>query len=239
MPITTYRTVTTSVPVTSYQLVTAPGASPPPPAPVPTQPVAPGSNASKDPALLERDRKLKELEDRVQQLLKEMQQLRGQAPTGGTNNPLPPTPQDALLGLIREATGSGLVAPAAVPAPALVARPSVYPGTNVIREPEAEVITLTRVTYKLKAATAEALASFLKENVKTAILEINNKGDTLIVTTTPDAQHVIGQLIDLIQGKKPEATVLYRPAGTTPMPALPGGTGAPPWPKFIGPPVAK
>jgi beta-lactamase regulating signal transducer with metallopeptidase domain len=219
--------------------------------PVPSQPAAPGVNASKNPALLERDRKLKELEDKVQQLLKEMQQLRGQAPIvampqpKGSKQTTQPaiTPQEGLFGFLT-ASAPVQVTRAPDPPPVRVAPTAAYQPIPAVRaESSTEVITLTRVTYKLKAATAEALASFLKENVKTAILEIKNEGDNLVVTTTPDAQHVIGQLIDLIQGKKPAFTMIYGPPGTTPTPAAqggpPGGDSALPWPKYIGPPVAK
>ncbi len=217
-----------------------PPAAAPPSVPL-SQPVAPGSNASKDPALLERDRKLKELEDKVQQLMKEMQQLRGQAPPRATNaEPSAPTAQEALIGFLRGAQGSTLPTPASTPAPVTTdPEPANPAGPVVLNESNAAVITLTRVTYKLKAAAAEALAAFLKENVKTAILEIKNEGESLTVTTTPEAQHVIGQLINLIPGTKPELTIFYRPAGATQLSTLPGGTGAAPWPKFIGPPVAK
>jgi hypothetical protein len=230
-------------PPTAADPLLAPDAAPRTP-PVPSQPAAPGSSAAKDPGVWQRDRKLKELEDKVQQLLKEMQQLRGQAPAGGmpqlSGSKLTttvPTPQESLLGLIREATGSGLVAPTPAPPPAPpTAAPAYPPAPVAINERNFDVITLTRVTYKLKAAAAEALAAFLKENVKTAILEIKSEGDTLTVTTTPEAQHVIGQLINLIQGKKPDVTILYGPAGAAPLPAP---QAAPPWLKFIGPPVAK
>jgi beta-lactamase regulating signal transducer with metallopeptidase domain len=228
-----------AAPPTAADPLLSPDAAPRTP-PVPSQPTAPGSSAAKDPALL-RDRKLKELEDQVQQLLKEMQQLRGQAPAGGTSAPPAPTPQDALSGLIREATGSGLVAPAAAPAPALVARaPVVYPGTPVVRaEPDAEVITLTRVTYKLNPTTAYALVDFLKDNVKTAILEAKSEGENLVVTTTPDAQKAIGQFIHLLQGptRLPVPKKVIAPAGSQPggAPLPGGGSKEPPQGDYRGP----
>ena len=89
--------------------------------------------------------------------------------------------------------------------------------------PPGEVITLTRVSYKLKAQTAEALAAFLKDNVKTAILETKADGETLTVTTTPDAQDAIGEFIGLIQGKTRARPGMMGPMG---MPG-PGGPGFP------------
>jgi beta-lactamase regulating signal transducer with metallopeptidase domain len=211
-PVTTYRY--TATPVTTYRQV-APGSVPataPPPVPADA---------------VERDRKLKELEDKVQQLLKEMQQVQGQGPTS--------PPASNFSQALRSLTTDQPVPVAPAPTPA-------YPPTTPRGEP-VEVITLTRVTYKFKPATAEALASFLKENVKTAILEIKSEGDNLIVTTTPDAQHVIGLLIDLIQRKQLVFVAPPPSAGWTPPPppqgVAPGGTSGPPWPKFIGPPVAK
>jgi beta-lactamase regulating signal transducer with metallopeptidase domain len=147
---------------------------------IPSQPAAPGSNAIKDSVL--RERKLKELEHQVQQLLKEMQQLRGQAA-------IAPVPGAPIPGYTRY-------------------------GDSI--EYFTEVITLTRVSrvsYKLKPAATDALATFLKDNVKTAILETKSEGENLVVTTTPDAQKAIGEFIHLLQGptdipapKKPHAS---------------------------------
>jgi hypothetical protein len=131
--------------------------------------------------------------------------LRGQAPAGGmpqlSGSKLTttvPTAQESLLGLIREATGSGLVAPPSAP---VVATPANPPTLTVHTESAAEVITLTRVSYKLTPPAAEALSTFLKDNVKDSILvETVSQGDALIVTTTPDAQQAIGQFIHLLQG---------------------------------------
>jgi hypothetical protein len=200
-PVTTYRKVTTVVPVTSYRLV-QPGAatSPTPVQGVPATPASPGPalTAVETPAqalvtpAANRDRKLKELEDKVQQLLKEMQQLRGQAPT---------TQQETLNGLIRSVIGSGLAAPAPAPPRAQVEPTPFYPPYHAAPAPDgAEVITLTRVSYKLNPTTAYALVDFLKDNVKTAILEAKSEGENLVVTTTPDAQKAIGQFIHLLQG---------------------------------------
>jgi hypothetical protein len=112
----------------------------------------------------------------------------------------------------------------------------VLQGPSAIRRDEsgAEVITLTRVTYKLKAATAEALAKFLKENGKAAILVTGREGETLVVTTTQDAQHAIGQFIRFLQEPtavpNPKKTIAPAgehqggaaiPRGTNPAPAPP------------------
>ena len=143
------------------------------------------------PADADREKKIRELEAKVEQLMLELQELRGQAP-----NPKPkpmPAPNpgagEALVDYFRAHRSLAPPAAAGAPMPA--------PGG----EAPAEVITLTRVSYKLKAETAAALASFLKDNVKTAILETKTDGENLTVTTTPEAQHAIGTFIRLIQGK--------------------------------------
>ncbi|HVS39304.1 MAG TPA: M56 family metallopeptidase, partial [Gemmataceae bacterium] len=71
-PVTTYRAVTTYQPVTTYQLRVANPTAPTPPAPV-----EPPPPTQADP---NREKKLKELNEKVQQLLKEIQELRGSEP---------------------------------------------------------------------------------------------------------------------------------------------------------------
>jgi beta-lactamase regulating signal transducer with metallopeptidase domain len=61
-------------------------------------------------------------------------------------------------------------------------------------------ITLSRATYKLPKAKAEALAKFLEQNAKVQVLEIKVEGDSLIITTTPEAQKAIHQFVSLLQG---------------------------------------
>ena len=183
VPVTTYRAVTTYQPVTTYRTV---------------DPNAPAGDA-------DRDKKIKELEEKVEQLLKELQELRGQSPPA-LSKPLPTSNGPG--------TASALV-------DYLTASPPVL-ATPAAAEPPGEVITLTRVSYKLKPATAEALAAFLKDNVKTAILETKADGETLVVTTTPEAQDAIGQFIGLIQGKTPG-----RPPGMMGPRGLAPGQGGP------------
>jgi hypothetical protein len=64
-----------------------------------------------------------------------------------------------------------------------------------------ESIVLSRVTYKMPRAKAEALAAFLKDQVKASVLETAVEGDLLSVTSTPEAQKTIGQFISLVTGK--------------------------------------
>jgi beta-lactamase regulating signal transducer with metallopeptidase domain len=67
------------------------------------------------------------------------------------------------------------------------------------------VMTLTRATYKLPKDKATTLASFLKDNIKASVLEVKVEGDSLTVTTTPEAQNAIGTLVKLIDGPSGEA----------------------------------
>ena len=72
------------------------------------------------------------------------------------------------------------------------------------------VEALTRAKYKLTEATATALASFIKEHVKS---EVDTKvdGDTLTVIASAEDQAKIGAFVDLLRGK----------------PAAPGPAGLP------------
>jgi beta-lactamase regulating signal transducer with metallopeptidase domain len=60
---------------------------------------------------------------------------------------------------------------------------------------------LHRTKYKLSHEKAEALAKFLRDQVKGQTVETKVEGDELTVTATPDAQRTIGQLVSLIDQK--------------------------------------
>jgi hypothetical protein len=95
--------------------------------------------------------------------------------------------------------------------------------------PAPSEIALTRATYKLPAGKAEALAKFLVDNVKAApVLECKVDGDSLIVTTTPEYQHAVGQLVGLMLGKLPAAHSNPKP---DPMGPIGPARGAGPGPK--------
>ncbi|HVW35769.1 MAG TPA: hypothetical protein VHB99_00640, partial [Pirellulales bacterium] len=65
-----------------------------------------------------------------------------------------------------------------------------------------DIETLTRAKYKLPAGRAEALAAFIKAQVKEDV-ETRIDGDTLVVTATADDQARIGQFVQLLK-KTPE-----------------------------------
>jgi hypothetical protein len=67
-----------------------------------------------------------------------------------------------------------------------------------------ETFTLTRTSYRMPAEKAKALDSFLREQVHTKILETKVDGDGLVVTTTPEIQATIGQIVGLMTGKPEE-----------------------------------
>jgi beta-lactamase regulating signal transducer with metallopeptidase domain len=171
----------------------APTAVPVQPAVTPTPATVPVP-ATQPPAA-DREARIKELEEKLQALQRELRALRGDAkPLTATVRPVP--------------------APAA--RPATVAPYVLTPATTTVRVNPAMVVdavtgaeaggpvsevTLTRATYKLKGHQAEALGKFLSDNVKASVLETKVDGENLIVTTTPEVQHVVTQVIALMQGK--------------------------------------
>ena len=72
------------------------------------------------------------------------------------------------------------------------------------------VVTLIRATYKLPKEKAEALAAFLRDHVKAQVMETKAEGENLIVTTTPEAQQTIRQFIALLQEKPKPSTPASR-----------------------------
>jgi hypothetical protein len=71
---------------------------------------------------------------------------------------------------------------------------------------DSNVVNLTRATYHLNQARAHALESFLKENAKARVLETKVEGDNLVVTTTPDVQRTIGQVVNLMSDDSARTT---------------------------------
>lgn len=125
---------------------------------------------------LDRDKKLQEIEAKVQELLKEVQALRGSK----TNRP-------EQFMLYTDLTNSGII------------------DLNVaIQTPQKPVeVTLSRTTYKLPPAKAEALGKLLQQHVKAKVMETKIEGDSLTVTTTPEVQQGIRQFIAVMEGKVP------------------------------------
>jgi hypothetical protein len=67
-------------------------------------------------------------------------------------------------------------------------------------------IDLSRVTYTLGGAQAKALDEFLKAFAKAKVLETKIDGDKLVVTTTPEVQATIGQVVNLMTGTRTTTT---------------------------------
>jgi hypothetical protein len=166
-----------------------------------------GNNASPS----DRDRRLKELEDKLEVLLREIKDLRGGSPaTGAATAPKVTTATSVPTTGQAVFTGSSVPAHSSVTTgqrdsilmPTQGVTASVTGGTLSIAvgDPNAPV-TLTRASYKLGKEKGEALSTFLREHVKAQVLETKVEGDNFIVTTTPEAQRVIGQFVALIEGK--------------------------------------
>ncbi len=66
---------------------------------------------------------------------------------------------------------------------------------------DGSTITLIRKTYSLREDQAKALADFLKAFVQTKVLETSLEGGKLTITTTPEVQEVITQVVGLMTGK--------------------------------------
>jgi beta-lactamase regulating signal transducer with metallopeptidase domain len=111
------------------------------------------------------------------------------------------------------------------------------------------LINLTRASYALPKESAEQLMGMFKDKAKGSILEMKYEADKLVVTTTPEIQAVIGNVINLMTGKPVTQSINVRsgqnlfgtgggsypaaPALIAPLPAVP------PFPPTIpAPPVA-
>jgi hypothetical protein len=77
--------------------------------------------------------------------------------------------------------------------------------TLVVDTNEGNSTLLSRTTYKMPKEKAEALATFLKDQVKNPVVETKVDGDSIVVTTTPEAQRTIGNFIGLVQGRTVQA----------------------------------
>ena len=86
-------------------------------------------------------------------------------------------------------------------------------------------VTLMRATYKLDKAQAEALGSLLG-SVKAPVLEVKVDGTGLTLTTTPEVQATVGQIVRLITGQAAEGNKFYRVAPM--VPPVPPAPPAPP-----------
>src|SRR5207247_1030227 len=132
------------------------------------------------------DARLKAIEQQLHALLKEVQGMR----KGDTPKVATPA-ASAPVQYFPPATISG------VPPPAAPVGQIAYPPPSIRGD---GAISLTRAIYDLPAAKAKALSDLLQDS-KGPVVEIKAEGDKVTVTTTPEAQQMIGQLIAMLQGK--------------------------------------
>jgi beta-lactamase regulating signal transducer with metallopeptidase domain len=164
----------------------------PAPSLVPSTPSLVPDNGPGDP-----DARLKAIEQQLQALLKEVKGMRN----GGGNKSTTPSAVHSVPPLPRTPPGVRYV-------PGNVAFPghTVPPGQTAPRpvmppaaDPSGE-ITLTRATYELPSDKAKALSDLL-QGYKGPEVTMKIEGDKMTVTTSPGAQHAIGQFIRFLQGK--------------------------------------
>jgi hypothetical protein len=185
----------------AVERATTAAAQPVTPAPVRTTTAEVPAGPKKEAGASERDRKVRELEEKVRAMLKELEALRKSSGGTGATPKYENKPETGRE--TRPAHRELLTGPQDLL--------NLYRG-RAPADGELVTITLTRATYKLPAGKAEAVAKFLKEHVKASVLETKAEGDSLIVTTTPDVQGAIGQLVLLVQGKRPAGTPYYAPS---------------------------
>jgi beta-lactamase regulating signal transducer with metallopeptidase domain/arginine repressor len=132
------------------------------------------------PASAERDKKLKEIEDKIQAMIKEIHALRQK------------DKQHELTEKLRAAQHANY-ARAVTQAATVRLRTA-----SALKQKDGET-TLSRATYTLPPEKAKALDAFLKTYLKASVVETKLEGDKLTITTTPDAQRALRELIGLIQ----------------------------------------
>jgi len=96
-----------------------------------------------------------------------------------------------------------------------------------VRTTEGQAVTLSRATYKLNKDQAAALSTLLG-SIKASVLELKADGDTLTVTTTPEIQGAVGQIVRLLQGQGSSGTSRSEYKVSPPTPATPSTKPAKP-----------
>lgn len=164
------------------------------------------SNSQEPPAPSSEDR-LKRLEGRFDALLKELHDTKSirssgkQAPPPSDGQKVPSSDtstqgsKSPAHKLSKQETAANKVARG-------IALPSQKqgekPGTH--KESDVETVELTRAIYKLPPGKAQALASFLSENLTDEIdVRVKVSGEAIQVTATREDQAAIAQLIRLLQ----------------------------------------
>ncbi len=140
------------------------------------------------------DARLRAVEQQLQALLREVKGMRNSGP----NNKAPRTPSVHYV-----------PAQAATPAPPnFFGRERIHSGQTTA-EPAAVIppqpsgsteVALTRATYELPGEKAKALSELL-QGYKGPEITFKIEGDKMTVTTTPEAQHMLGQFVRFLQGK--------------------------------------
>jgi beta-lactamase regulating signal transducer with metallopeptidase domain len=131
-------------------------------------------------AEVDREKKLQELEARIKALLTE-------------------------IAAIKNHVGSGKPADSTTPSRRLFESRVISPASGYHNDPMARrshhEIMLSRATYQVPHAKAESLARFLRTHLTASVVDVKIDGDKLTVTTTPEAQQTIKQLIALVQAQ--------------------------------------
>jgi len=207
------------------------------------RPTAPASRELAAP--LSPEDRLKRLEDRFDALLAELREAR----SGGRSTAAPATPLRETLDLAPQPSqnkGPNTTSPRAADAndgytarvKQLWAQQSATASTSPPRKVkpgidgrgEVETVALTRVTYKLPAGKAEALAAFLSANLSDDI-EVRVKENSLQVTASAEDQGAIGHFMQLLAAHRTRADKRppeeSRPEADDRKPALPGSREKP------------
>jgi beta-lactamase regulating signal transducer with metallopeptidase domain len=87
-------------------------------------------------------------------------------------------------------------------------------------------ITLSRATYKLGKEQSAALGTLLS-SIKASVMETKVDGDAITVTTTPEIQSTIGQIVRLMQGQTGGSTFEWKVTPSATVPAAPRAPAAP------------
>jgi hypothetical protein len=151
----------------------------------------------------ERDRKIKELEDKLQALLKEVKSLRETKITREVA-PKPKTTEKHGPYVIGVDNANWATA----------VQPHVGNWVFAATTDQQQTVTLSRATYKMSKEMADALAALLK-HAKGSVVETKLEDEGIVVTTTPNMQQTIGQLVGLMTGKPHAEWGKYKLAPTT------------------------